>query len=605
MKPYLLLLPILILAAGLLLINSATQTPQQLNQQAAKPTSILNPQILNLLPKKSIRHPLHIHAFKHLQTLSAAAITQQITGFTPAQIKSAYHLPSTGGIGTIAIVDAYFTSNLQQDLAMFDNAFNLPPCSTSNGCLTIQFENNTQPTAPPAGTNWDIETTMDVEWAHAIAPNSKIMVYEATSDQPVDLLTGVNAVRNLAGVKSVSMSWVAPEFAAEASFENIFTSQQGASFFAASGDTGSGANWPAVSANVIGVGGTTLTLDSNNNAVNETAWSGSGGGISQFITEPSYQTNFNVPHTNGKRASPDISMNANPDLSPYIIIFNGNVGAVGGTSVGTPVWAAMNTLSQGQTTNNLLYQNAQTAYSIFYRDITQGSNGTCATYCTAAAGYDYVTGLGSPIALPQNPPATSTPTSSPTSNQTPTAVTSPTVQPNSFSFFLTILLHGIGQGGDNANLNSGGNPNPLHPTRNISLTLLQPNSTPLVSQQGAITFNSQTGIFTGTVNISNIFPGNYLAQVKVAGFLSKQIPGFIQIQPSPSNLSLPQVALTNGDVNNDNQLDLLDYNDLLACFGTKATTCTNSATADLNDDGVVDGIDYNLFLRELSVQKGG
>ena len=93
-------------------------------------------------------------------------------------------------------------------------------------------------------------------------------------------------------------------------------------------------------------------------------------------------------------------------------------------------------------------------------------------------------------------------------------------------------------------------------------------------------------------------------KLHIDGYLTKQIPGYFTISSLPEILSLPSLSLTAGDINNDNQLDILDYSILLSCFGSKFTSsiCI-SKEADITDDGAVTGEDYNLFLREISVQK--
>ncbi len=105
--------------------------------------------------------------------------------------------------------------------------------------------------------------------------------------------------------------------------------------------------------------------------------------------------------------------------------------------------------------------------------------------------------------------------------------------------------------------------------------------------------------------------GNYLITIQSDGYLAKQIPGIVTITQG-QQVTLPEVFLTTGDINNDHQLDIIDYNILLSCFDAKYATASclapNTAFspgADLDDDGTVDGADYNLFLRELSVQRGG
>jgi subtilase family serine protease len=160
---------------------------------------------------------------------------------------------------------------------------------------------------------------------------------------------------------------------------------------------------------VISAGGTTLPLDANGNRTGpETAWKGSGGGISAYETEPAYQANFSIPNTNGFRGQPDVAYDAAMSTGYSIYDSTGILGfkgwfKVGGTSAASPQWAALIALAdQGRTTplssNNLttspVYQAAMgSAYAANYTDITSGSNGN-----TAGPGYDFATGLGSPLA---------------------------------------------------------------------------------------------------------------------------------------------------------------------------------------------------------------
>ncbi len=307
-------------------------------------------------------------------------------GFTPAQIRQAYNLPSTGGEGTtIAIVDAYTAPNIQTDLTVFSAQFNLPLPTTSN------FEIHQMVTPLNTDYNWAMETTLDVEWAHAIAPEAKILLVQAKSPSMTDLLAAVDWAKNQPGVVAVSMSWGNDEFVQQLQYDYHFTSNSGVTFFAASGDSGAGASWPASSVHVVSVGGTTLTLNGDGSVASEVAWSGSGGGISSYESIPSYQTTYGLTGT--KRAVPDVSYNGNPNTG-FAVYFNNNWIRVGGTSAGAPQWAAIYALDQSATNPNL-YESAQSpAASSFFRDITSGSNGYSAT-----VGYDYVTGLGSPLTI--------------------------------------------------------------------------------------------------------------------------------------------------------------------------------------------------------------
>jgi len=347
------------------------------------------------------KSPIHV--------LGSAATTPK--GLSPDQIKTAYRLPKSGGSGTVALIEAYDDKELESDLAAFDAKFNLPACTVSNGCL----EKHLMTAGTKEVSGWSLETALDSEWAHAIAPKAKILVVEAASDSGPALLKAVDYARSRPDVVSVSMSWGGTEFKDETKSDSHFTvatsSDTGIAFFAASGDDGTGASWPAASPKVIAVGGTTLAFDKDGTFGSEKAWAGSGGGISAYESEPGFQVSYSIARAKGMRAIPDVSFDADPK-SGYSV-YHQPVSAksqkgwfvVGGTSAGTPQWAAIKSLggpSAGSSTASFLtklYQDKASAnHALFFRDITSGSNGDCGYYCTARAHYDYVTGLGSPIA---------------------------------------------------------------------------------------------------------------------------------------------------------------------------------------------------------------
>src|SRR5208337_1467923 len=251
---------------------------------------------------------------------------------------------------------------------------------------------------------WAIEISLDVEWAHAIAPQATILLVEASSSSLTDLMNAVYYATTTyatttagiaAPVKAVSMSWGSSEFSTESTYDSYFTSTSGIVFFASSGDNGAGVIWPSSSPNVVSVGGTTLDVTSTGALISETAWSGSGGGVSAYEPQPAYQTNYGL--TYAKRSTPDVSYDADPNTGVYVYDttpYEGESGwwDVGGTSVGAPQWAAIQAL--GLSANNVnFYQDAISAsYPSYFRDITSGSNGY-----QAGTGYDLVTGLGSPV----------------------------------------------------------------------------------------------------------------------------------------------------------------------------------------------------------------
>ena len=317
------------------------------------------------------------------------------SGYSPAQITSAYDLTSTAnGAGTtIAIIDAYNDSTIASDLATFNSYYTL---------ATSTLDVHTMASTLITNSAWAIETSLDVEWAHAIAPEATILLVEARSSSTTDLMAAVSYAKSspagVPPVKAVSMSWGDNEFSTENTYDSYFTSTSGIVFFASSGDNGATVIWPSSSPNVVSVGGTTLNVTATGALISETAWDESGGGVSAYEKQPNYQANYGLTYT--ERATPDVSFDANPstgvsvyDSTPY----NGNETGwfvVGGTSVGAPSWAAIQAL--GLTTgNNNFYQDAapsSTTYSSYFRDITVGSNGN-----PAGTGYDLATGLGSPV----------------------------------------------------------------------------------------------------------------------------------------------------------------------------------------------------------------
>lgn len=192
-----------------------------------------------------------------------------------------------------------------------------------------------------------------------------------------------------------------------------------------------------------------------------------------------------------------------------------------------------------------------------------------------------------------------------------TSTVTPTLPQGSTNFSLTLCPHGLGNCGDNVSAGSGGNTNPAHTSRNVVLSILNASGSTIGSGQGTVLYNTTSQNLHGTVSVSSLTSGSYLAKVQMTGFLPKQLPGIITLTQGQTTI-LPVVSLTTGDINTDGQLDLLDYNILIGCFGSKQSTasCTYPITSqspgsDINDDGSVDGVDYNLFLRELSVQRGG
>jgi len=334
----------------------------------------------------------HFSNFKGIPPIHVYATSKTPLGMTPAQIKKIYGLPDNGGKGTIVIIGAYNDATIEADLAVFDKTFGLPACTTSNGCFTKHLMSAKE----SSNSGWALETSLDVEWAHAIAPDAKIILVAATTQSGANLLKAVDYAASLPGVVAISMSWGGAEFPEETSLDTHFKSISNATFFASSGDNGSGASWPASSPQVVGVGGTTIALSGSGTFLKETAWSGSGGGISAYEKEPSYQSSYSIPKASGMRAIPDVSYDADP-ASGFPIYHTGIWREVGGTSAGAPQWAAIASLGSGVTLARLYADKSSGNSGSYFRDITSGANGDCGYLCNARAHYDYVTGLGSPL----------------------------------------------------------------------------------------------------------------------------------------------------------------------------------------------------------------
>ncbi len=341
-------------------------------------------------PDNWVARPMYISPF-------AGSSTPQ--GYNLTQIRTAYNLPSSGGAGaTIAIIDAYDTPNILNDYSTFCNQFGLPNNSTGN------FIVHKMPGNIGTDSGWAMETCLDVEWAHAIAPDAKILLVEAVSPNINALLAAIDYATSQPGVVAVSLSWGGEEFQWEDHYDSHFN-KQNITFFASSGDDGTEVIWPAVSANVVSVGGTTLNLNPDGTVVSEIAWGNSSGGVSNYISRPDFQTNFGLDYPN--RAVPDVSYNGNASTG-VAVCYNNSWYKVGGTSAGAPQWAAIHALGLSATNNNL-YERAKSTYSSYFRDITSGLN----FVNSATTGYDLVTGLGSPLTSIFEPEVTVSPTSGP------------------------------------------------------------------------------------------------------------------------------------------------------------------------------------------------
>ncbi len=286
------------------------------------------------------------------------------------------------------IVDAYDDPTAESDLGVFASQFGLPACTTANGCFT-KVDQTGGTSYPRKDSGWALEISLDIQWAHAIAPGANILLVEAASNSFTNLLAAEDYAK--AHAQYVSNSWGGSEFSGESSYDSHFVGS-GVSFFVSSGDSGLPAEYPSASPNVISVGGTTLHF-SGSTFSSETGWSGSGGGCSAYESATSAQQAFGTFAQVGcgtKRGTPDVSLDADPasGVSVYDTTrYQGQQGwfKVGGTSASSPMWAGRSAVAGATVNSAYVYGN-----SITYRDITSGNNGA-----SALTGYDLVTGRGS------------------------------------------------------------------------------------------------------------------------------------------------------------------------------------------------------------------
>jgi subtilase family serine protease len=323
-------------------------------------------------------------------------------GYGPTQFQTAYALPSaTAGSGqTIGIVDAYDDPTAQGDLAAYSSAEGLPPPCV--GCFTKV--NQTGGTSYPAKNGgWALEISLDIEIAHAACPLCKILLVEASSNSFANLMAAEDYAAAHATV--VSNSWGGSESSSETGYDSHLN-HPGVPITVSSGDNGYGVEWPAASQYVTAVGGTTLKLNANNTRASETVWSGSGSGCSAYEPKPTWQHDAGC---STHRTVADVAADADPntgaavyDSTPYctFLWFGCSTGwyQVGGTSLASPIIAAVYALAgNGKNTNYGSYPYTSAPVGSLY-DVTSGSNGNCggSYLCTAGTGYDGPTGLGSP-----------------------------------------------------------------------------------------------------------------------------------------------------------------------------------------------------------------
>jgi len=327
------------------------------------------------------------------------ALGSSPSGLSPAQVRAAYGLASTGGSGVIAIVDAYNFPSALNDFNVFSAQFGLPQetstnvTSSSNQHFQIVYAQGSQPNN---NGGWALEEALDIEWAHALAPNAKIVLVEAASNSNANLYGAEDVAKAIAGVKEVSNSWGGGESSGETSNDSHFV-QSGVVFFASGGDSGGAIEYPACSVNVVAAGGTSLHM-SGTTKTGETAWSGTGCGVSAYEPIPSFQSGVAGVTGSGRNAD-DIAAVADPNTGVSVYDstrYQGLSGwlVFGGTSVACPCLAAMHNLS-GSTLGSSAAENAHIYAARGGSSLNDITSGTAGSF-SAGAGYDKPTGCGSP-----------------------------------------------------------------------------------------------------------------------------------------------------------------------------------------------------------------
>jgi N-acetylneuraminic acid mutarotase len=313
-------------------------------------------------------------------------------GYGPADLQSAYNLPSAtaGGGATVGIVDAFDYPNAEAELGVYRAQYGLPACTTANGCFQ-RVDQRGGTSYPSQDSGWQTEEALDLQMVSAVCPNCHILLVEADDNSIANLGTAVNEAVTL-GAKYVSNSYGGSEDPSELSSDTAYYNHPGVVVTASTGDSGYGPQYPAASADVTAVGGTSLVKDSSTRGWSESAWSGGGSGCSADEPKPAYQTDTGC----SKRTEADVSAVADPNTGVAEYVHGGWL-IQGGTSVSSPIMAAVYALAgtpvAGTYPNSYPY-----AATAALNDVTAGTNGTCtpAYLCTAGPGYDGPTGLGTP-----------------------------------------------------------------------------------------------------------------------------------------------------------------------------------------------------------------
>jgi Putative Ig domain len=329
------------------------------------------------------------------------------SGYGPSSLQSAYNLASaaaSAGAGQrVYIVDANDDPNAASDLATYRSQFGLPACTVANGCFQKLNQNGATSPLPAGDTGWAGEISLDLDMVSAVCPNCSITLIEA-NDASDNLFTAVKEATTL-GAKFVSMSWGGAEGGTESSYDSTYFKASGVVYTASTGDGAysAGVIYPATSPDVVAVGGTSLSTSTSARGWTEKVWKtstteGTGSGCSSDEAKPSWQSII-ASSTCSRRADSDVSAVADPATGVAVYQTYGGSGwaVYGGTSASSPIIASTYALA-GTPTSTAKPPSTPYAHTGNLYDVTSGNNGTCSPspLCTAAAGWDGPTGLGTP-----------------------------------------------------------------------------------------------------------------------------------------------------------------------------------------------------------------
>ncbi|KIF04627.1 hypothetical protein PL81_17690 [Streptomyces sp. RSD-27] len=387
-----------LISGGLLAVAS----PSAASTAPATPTaSTAQTQRLCSEPTKPGFMACHALARTDLKQQLSLAPNLVPSGYGPTDLQSAYALPASAGAGaTVAIIDAYDDPNAESDLATYRAQYGLPPCTTANGCFK-KVDQNGGTNYPTADSGWAGEISLDVDMVSAVCPSCHILLVEANQPSMADLGAAVNRAVTM-GAKYVSNSYGGGEDSTDPSSDASYFNHPGVAITVSSGDSGYGVEYPAASQYVTSVGGTSLTRASGTSrGWSESVWgtssggNGAGSGCSAYTTKPSWQ------HDSGcaKRTVSDVSAVADPatGLAVYDSYQASGWNVYGGTSASAPIIAAVYALA-GTPAAGSYPSSYPYAHTASLNDVTSGANGSCGSsyLCTAKAGYDGPTGLGTP-----------------------------------------------------------------------------------------------------------------------------------------------------------------------------------------------------------------